>query len=48
MSDIGLHFIAEDLADTWLEDWSGAGLANLEEYLAKYAAFLGFLDGEDQ
>jgi hypothetical protein len=48
MSERGFHRIADDLADTWLEDWAGAGVAEIEEYLAKHAAFLGFLgDGED-
>jgi hypothetical protein len=47
MSDRGLHHIEDDLNDTWLEDWAGAGLAELEAYLAKHAAFLGFLDSQD-
>jgi hypothetical protein len=46
MSERGLHRIADDLQETWLEDWAGAGVAEIEEYLAKHAAFLGFL-GED-
>jgi hypothetical protein len=48
MSERGLHRIEEDLSDTWLEDWAGAGVAEIEEYLAKHAAFLTFLgDAED-
>lgn len=47
MSDRGLHHIEDDLNDTWLEDWAGAGLAELEAYLAKHAAFMGFLDSQD-
>jgi hypothetical protein len=48
MSERGLHRIADDLSDTWLEDWVGAGVAEIEEYLAKHAAFLSFLgDTED-
>ena len=47
MSDRGLHHIEDDLNDTWLEDWAGAGVAELEAYLAKHAAFLGFLDAQD-
>jgi len=47
MSDRGLHHIEDDLNDTWLEDWAGAGIAELEAYLAKHAAFLGFLDAQD-
>jgi len=42
--DRGLHSIADDLAETWLEDWAGVGLRELEALLAKHAAFLGYLD----
>ena len=44
MSDRGLHHIADDLAETWVEDWAAVGLAELEALLAKHAAFLGFLE----
>jgi hypothetical protein len=44
MSDRGLHTIEDDLSDTWLGDWAGAGIAELEAYLAKHAAFLAFLE----
>jgi hypothetical protein len=47
MSERGLHRIADDLSETWLEDWAGAGVAEIEEYLAKHAAFLGFLGEND-
>ena len=47
MSDFGLHSIEDDLSETWLEDWIGAGVAELEAYLAKHAAFLSFLDHQD-
>ena len=47
MSERGLHRIEDDLADSWLEDWAGAGVAEIEEFLAKHAAFLSFLDGVD-
>lgn len=46
MSERGLHRIEDDLSDTWLEDWAGAGVAEIEAYLAKHAAFLRFLDLE--
>jgi hypothetical protein len=46
MSDRGFHRIEADLEDSWLEDWVGVGIAELEAYLAKHAAFLSFLDGE--
>jgi hypothetical protein len=44
MSERGFHSISDDLSDTWLEDWAGAGVAEIEAYLAKYAAFLAFLE----
>jgi hypothetical protein len=48
MSERGLHRIEEDLSDTWLEDWAGAGVAEIEEYLAKHAAFLTFLGDPEE
>ena len=47
MSERGLHFIADDLSETWIEDWAGAGVAEIEEYLAKHAAFLSFLESQE-
>ena len=47
MSERGLHRIEDDLADTWVEDWAGAGVAEIEEFLAKHAAFLSFLETQD-
>ena len=47
MSERGLHRIEDDLADTWLEDWAGAGVAEIEDYLAKHAAFLMFLEADE-
>jgi hypothetical protein len=47
MSERGLHRIEDDLSDTWLEDWAGAGVAEIEAYLAKHAAFLSFLDSQE-
>lgn len=47
MSDRGLHFIEDDLSETWVEDWAGAGVAELEDYLAKHAAFLSFLEPDE-
>jgi hypothetical protein len=46
MTDCGFHRIEADLQESWLEDWVGVGIAELEAYLAKHAAFLRFLDGE--
>ena len=48
MSERGLHRIEDDLAETWVEDWVGAGVAEIEEFLAKHAAFLSFLDNSAQ
>jgi len=47
MSERGLHRIADDLAETWFEDWAGAGVAEIEDYLAKHLAFLSFLEAQD-
>ena len=44
MNDRGFHFIEDDLADSWVEDWAGVGVRELEALLAKHAAFLGFLE----
>jgi len=46
MSERGLHFIEDDLSETWLEDWAGAGVGEIEAYLAKHAAFLKFLESQ--
>lgn len=47
MSERGLHQIEDDLSDTWLEDWAGAGVAEIEALLAKHAAFLSFLESQE-
>jgi hypothetical protein len=44
MSDRGFHQIEADLEDSWLEDWAGVGIAELEAYLEKHAAFIAFLE----
>ncbi len=44
MSDCGYHRIEDDLNEDWLECWAGAGIAALEDYLSKHAAFLSYLD----
>ncbi len=48
MSDRGLHHIADDLAETWVEDWAAVGLAEIEALLAKHAAFLGYLEATEE
>ena len=47
MSERGLHRIEDDLVETWLEDWAGAGVAEIEDFLAKHAAFLSFLETDE-
>ena len=44
VSERGFHFIDADLSDTWLEDWIGAGICEIEAYLQKHAAFVAFLE----
>ena len=48
MNDRGFHFIEDDLADSWVEDWAGVGVSELEVLLAKHAAFLGYLESVDE
>jgi hypothetical protein len=43
MHDVGLHYIEDDLSETWLEDWAGVGVRELEALLGKHAAFMGYL-----
>ena len=47
MSERGLHYIEDDLSESWVEDWAGAGVAEIETYLAKHAAFHLFLESEE-
>jgi hypothetical protein len=44
MDDRGLHYIEDDLAESWLGEWVSAGVAEIEDLLAKHAAFLSFLE----
>jgi hypothetical protein len=44
MADNRAHRISDDLERNWLEEWAEAGIAALEAYLAKHAAFQGFVD----
>jgi len=44
MTERGLHYIEDDLSETWVEDWAGAGVAEIEDLLGKHAAFLSFLE----
>ena len=47
MNEPGLHYMEDDLDDEWLEEWARAGVAAIEAYLAKHAAFLAYLDDEE-
>jgi len=47
MNDRGLHYIQDDLCETWVEDWAGVGVRELEALLSKHAAFLGYLEQID-
>lgn len=47
MEDCGLHLLDEDLADGWLERFVAHGLAEVDAYLGKHAAFQSFLEDRD-
>ena len=47
MSERGFHRIEDDIAESWLEDWAGAGVAEIEAYLSKHAEFLRYLASRD-
>ena len=48
VNDRGLHYIEDDLSETWVEDWADAGVAQIEDLLNKHAAFLAFLETTEQ
>ena len=43
------HVISVDayLSESWIEEWARDGVREVEEYLAKQAAFESFLDSAD-
>ncbi len=47
VNDDGLHLIDECLSEDWIGAWAGDVVRQVEEYLAKHAAFEAFLDGAD-
>ena len=47
VSERGFHTISDDLSETWLVDWIGAGILEIEAFLAKHAAFLAFLESRE-
>jgi hypothetical protein len=48
MSDQGLHRVADDLKENWVDDWATAGVDELETFLSKHAAFHAFLDENEE
>ena len=44
MEEHALHRIEDELGESWLEQWLEQGLALLESYLAKHAAFIDYLE----
>jgi hypothetical protein len=48
MNDCGYHRIEDDLTEDWVASWACAGIAAIEDYLAKHAAFLIYLDESTQ
>jgi hypothetical protein len=47
MDDRGLHRVEDELGEHWLIGWLEDGIAEIEAYLAKHAAFLSYLDTAD-
>ena len=48
VNERGLHYIEDDLSESWVEDWARAGVAQIEDLLSKHAAFLSFLETNEQ
>ena len=44
VNDCGLHYIEDDLSETWVEEWAHAGVTQIESLLRKHAAFQTFLE----
>jgi hypothetical protein len=47
MSGHDAHLKAVPVDELWLADWAAEGIAALERYLAKQAAFAAFLAARD-
>ena len=47
MSEQHTHLSTASVDELWLGDWAAEGLAALERYLAKQAAFAAFLATHD-
>jgi hypothetical protein len=44
MTARGFHLIEDDLLEGSVEEWAETCVGEMEDYLAKHAAFLTFLD----
>ncbi len=42
-----MYFVDEFLSEEWVAAWALDGVREIEDYLAKHAAFEAFLDGDD-
>ena len=47
MTEHTTHLNSVSVDDLWLGDWAAEGIAAIEEYLAKQAAFAAFLRTHD-
>jgi hypothetical protein len=47
VSERGLHRIADDLSEAWLDAFVALGLDEVEAYLRKHADFQSFLEDRD-
>ena len=43
MSELHTHLSSLDVDEAWIVGWAGEGIAAIELYLAKHAAFADFL-----
>jgi hypothetical protein len=47
MTEHTTHLKSVSVDDLWLGDWAAEGIAAIEEYLSKHAAFAAFLSARD-
>jgi predicted nucleic-acid-binding protein len=47
MSDHHANITLLDVDEAWIDDWAAAGIAALEQYLARHAAFAEYLRKRD-
>jgi hypothetical protein len=47
LSEHALHRIDDELHEGWIDAWVADGLAEVETYLGKHAAFDAFLQGRE-